>query len=102
MASTGVATAPSRNGHVGDELHNGHAQAEGRSLLGRLAGGLVDQVQRRIPRGDLDDRDPDFIRERLPLLWLIASVWFRGEVRGLGNIPDEGPCCSSAITRAGT
>ncbi|HEX3834700.1 MAG TPA: lysophospholipid acyltransferase family protein, partial [Solirubrobacteraceae bacterium] len=40
---------------------------------------------------DLDDRDPDFIRERLPLMWLIASVWYRGEVRGLGNIPDDGP-----------
>ena len=27
----------------------------------------------------------------LPLLWLAASVWFRGEVRGLGNIPEHGP-----------
>jgi 1-acyl-sn-glycerol-3-phosphate acyltransferase len=24
-------------------------------------------------------------------LWLAASLWFRGEVRGLGNIPDSGP-----------
>jgi 1-acyl-sn-glycerol-3-phosphate acyltransferase len=24
-------------------------------------------------------------------LWLLASLWFRGEVRGLGNIPDSGP-----------
>jgi 1-acyl-sn-glycerol-3-phosphate acyltransferase len=24
-------------------------------------------------------------------MWLLASLWFRGEVRGLGNIPDEGP-----------
>jgi 1-acyl-sn-glycerol-3-phosphate acyltransferase len=23
-------------------------------------------------------------------MWLLASVWFRGEVRGLGNIPDSG------------
>ena len=25
------------------------------------------------------------------MLWLMASIWFRGEVRGLGNIPDSGP-----------
>jgi 1-acyl-sn-glycerol-3-phosphate acyltransferase len=49
------------------------------------------QVARRIPRADLDERDPDFIRERLPLMWLLASVWYRGEVRGLGNVPDSGP-----------
>ncbi len=24
-------------------------------------------------------------------MWLAASVWFRGEVRGLGNIPETGP-----------
>ena len=44
-----------------------------------------------MPRADLDARDPDYIREQLPLLWLLSSLWFRGEVRGLGNIPDEGP-----------
>jgi 1-acyl-sn-glycerol-3-phosphate acyltransferase len=61
------------------------------SLLTRALRAVADQAQRRVPRADLDERDPDFIRERLPLLWLIASVWFRGEVRGLGNIPDSGP-----------
>ncbi len=91
MASTGVARAPSRNGHPGNEHEKGHQQATGRSLLGRVVSGLAGQVERRIPRGDLDERDPDLIRERLPLMWLIASVWFRGEVRGLGNIPDAGP-----------
>jgi 1-acyl-sn-glycerol-3-phosphate acyltransferase len=44
-----------------------------------------------LPKADLDERDPDFIRERLPLMWLIATLWFRGEVRGLGNIPEQGP-----------
>jgi 1-acyl-sn-glycerol-3-phosphate acyltransferase len=91
MASTGVARAPSRNGHPGTERENDHPQASGRSLLGRVVSELARQVQRRVPRGDLDERDPDLIRERLPLMWLIASVWFRGEVRGLGNIPDSGP-----------
>src|SRR4051794_4765238 len=45
----------------------------------------------RIPAADLDERDPDYIRESLPRLWLLASLYFRGEVRGLGNIPEEGP-----------
>ena len=46
---------------------------------------------RRVPPADLDERDPDYIRETLPRMWLLASLYFRGEVRGLGNIPDEGP-----------
>ncbi|HEY6397315.1 MAG TPA: lysophospholipid acyltransferase family protein [Solirubrobacteraceae bacterium] len=59
--------------------------------LGRALRAASDQIVRRIPRADLDERDPDFIRERLPLMWLLASLWYRGEVRGLGNIPDSGP-----------
>jgi len=40
---------------------------------------------------NLDARDPDHIREALPRLWLQASLWYRAEVRGLGNIPEDGP-----------
>src|SRR5207247_2520781 len=40
---------------------------------------------------DLAGGAPESIRESLPRLWLLASLWFRGEVRGLGNIPEEGP-----------
>ena len=40
---------------------------------------------------DLETRDPDFIREFLPILWLLASFWYRAEVRGLEKIPREGP-----------
>jgi len=60
-------------------------------LAARLAGALTSEVQRRIPRADLDERDPDYIRESLPRLWLMATLWFRGQVRGLENIPEEGP-----------
>jgi 1-acyl-sn-glycerol-3-phosphate acyltransferase len=60
-----------------------------RAVAGRAARELAGQVTRRIPRADLDERDPDYIREQLPGLWLLASLWFRGEVRGLGNIPDD-------------
>jgi 1-acyl-sn-glycerol-3-phosphate acyltransferase len=58
---------------------------------GRLASQATRQVQRRIPRADLDERDPDYIRENLAGLWLFASFYFRAEVRGLENVPSEGP-----------
>ena len=60
-------------------------------LVQRLVSGVARQVTRRIPAADLDERDPDYIRESLPGTWLLASLYFRGEVRGLGNIPENGP-----------
>src|SRR3954454_9914501 len=56
--------------------------------LGRL---LSDQLQKRIPTADLDERDPDYIRETLPGMWLLASLYFRADVKGLEKIPAEGP-----------
>lgn len=56
-----------------------------------VTGGLTDRFQRRIPRADLDERDPDYIRESLPGLWMLASFWYRADVRGLNNVPREGP-----------
>jgi 1-acyl-sn-glycerol-3-phosphate acyltransferase len=91
MAQADVADRSSRNGHVTDEPPARSAGGQRGSLVGRVLRELADQAQRRIPRADLDERDPDYIRERLPQLWLLASLWFRGEVRGLGNIPDSGP-----------
>jgi 1-acyl-sn-glycerol-3-phosphate acyltransferase len=40
---------------------------------------------------DFDDRDPDYIREQLPWQWLLSSLYFRGEVRGLANVPEHDP-----------
>jgi 1-acyl-sn-glycerol-3-phosphate acyltransferase len=40
---------------------------------------------------DLDARDPDYIRSMLPLMWLIASLYFRAEVRGLERVPEDKP-----------
>jgi 1-acyl-sn-glycerol-3-phosphate acyltransferase len=91
MARAETATGASRNGHSATTHAPGRNGAMRPSLLTRIAREVADQAQRRIPRADLDERDPDFIRERLPRLWLLASLWFRGEVRGLGNIPDDGP-----------
>jgi 1-acyl-sn-glycerol-3-phosphate acyltransferase len=90
MAETGTAGRPDTNGHVPADAASAES-APRRSLLGRALNEVAGQVQRRIPHADLDERDPDFIRERLPLMWLAASLWYRGEVRGLGNVPDSGP-----------
>jgi 1-acyl-sn-glycerol-3-phosphate acyltransferase len=56
-----------------------------------LFSGVAELVKSRVPAADLDERDPDYIRESLPRLWLLASLYFRAEVRGLGNVPEEGP-----------
>jgi 1-acyl-sn-glycerol-3-phosphate acyltransferase len=49
------------------------------------------QVASRVPKADLDQRDPDYIRDQLPGLWLLASLYFRADVRGLDRIPTDGP-----------
>jgi 1-acyl-sn-glycerol-3-phosphate acyltransferase len=53
------------------------------SDLARLADGL--------PGDDLDEWDPDYIRRTLPILSTLFRGYFRGEVRGLDNIPPSGP-----------
>src|SRR4051795_6461496 len=43
-----------------------------------------------VPGDDPDEWDPEYIRRTLPLLDATFGNYFRGEVRGLGNIP-RGP-----------
>ena len=82
-----AAEAARSNGRPPEE-----ASREGLSTLpARFIRGIAKQVERRIPTADLDERDPDYIRENLPAAWLVSSLYFRGEVRGLGNIPESGP-----------
>ncbi len=40
---------------------------------------------------DLEARDPEYIRNMLPLMWLLTTVYFRAEVRGMERVPEEGP-----------
>jgi 1-acyl-sn-glycerol-3-phosphate acyltransferase len=90
MTQADATRSASRNGHdPGTSVPSDPAAPS--SVLGRAWRELTGVVGRRIPRADLDERDPDYIREQLPLFWLFSSLWFRGEVRGLGNVPDEGP-----------
>lgn len=90
MAETGAGTVTSdgetqrQNG--GDPGQKPDGGSGGPSLLRRF----VNELQSRLT-ADLDDRDPDFIRENLSLTWLLATIWFRGEVRDMERIPEEGP-----------
>jgi 1-acyl-sn-glycerol-3-phosphate acyltransferase len=60
-------------------------------LFERTASSASFEFRRRIPKADLDERDPDYIRDHLPQLWLLASLYLRADVRGLDNIPEKGP-----------
>ena len=85
-------TSSSRNGGAangGPPHHSGGERAAPRKR--GLIEATTESVLSRIPRADLDERDPDYIREQLPGMWMLASFYFRAEVRGLHNIPAEGP-----------
>jgi 1-acyl-sn-glycerol-3-phosphate acyltransferase len=89
-----AARRASTNGHT--RVENGEANGSGgrpgigqiAALLGQAVG---QQVAKRIPTADLDERDPDYIRENLPGSWLLASFYFRADVKGLHHIPADGP-----------
>jgi 1-acyl-sn-glycerol-3-phosphate acyltransferase len=81
----------SRNGTSANGHRPPGADGDGPGLVSRLVKGVTAQVAKRIPTADLDERDPDYIRDNLPALWLLSSLYWRGEVRGLGNVPEEGP-----------
>lgn len=72
-----------------------HAQGNGGfspvEVGSRVVRAISELAQSRIPKADLDERDPDYIRETLPGLWMLASYYFRADVRGLQHIPAEGP-----------
>jgi 1-acyl-sn-glycerol-3-phosphate acyltransferase len=95
MTDATTAANASSNGHgelpPGSRPGAADAARSAGGLAARFARSVAGAVQSRIPTADLDERDPDYIRERLPGIWLLASLYFRGDVRGLGNIPEEGP-----------
>jgi 1-acyl-sn-glycerol-3-phosphate acyltransferase len=90
MAESGAGTATSDRGRQsengGDPGQKRESGSGGPSLLRRFVSGLQSRLT-----ADLDDRDPDFIRENLSLSWLLATIWFRGEVRNMERIPEQGP-----------
>jgi len=88
--STGESTnGASANGGDPQAAANGGMSAV--ELGSRVAKAISSLAQSRIPKADLDERDTDYIRETLPGLWMLASYYFRADVRGLDRIPANGP-----------
>lgn len=54
----------------------------------RTAAGVL---RARVRPVDPDERDPFLVRDVLPGAWLLASLWFRAEVRGLHHVPRDTP-----------
>jgi 1-acyl-sn-glycerol-3-phosphate acyltransferase len=79
-----------RAGGDGVRQAAGELLGAGRRLAGAGLGAAAKRVQRALT-ADLDDRDPDYIRENLPLAWLAATIWYRAEVRNMGKVPEQGP-----------
>ena len=86
--STSTAYGSSNGGAPGEAPPRAGALVD---MVTRLVGAIAEGAQRRVPTADLDERDPDYIRETLPGLWMLASLYFRADVRGLQHIPEEGP-----------
>ena len=86
--STSTAHGSTNGGAPGTATPGPGSLAE---IATRLIGAIADEAQRRVPTADLDERDPDYIRETLPGLWMLASLYFRADVRGLQHIPEDGP-----------
>jgi 1-acyl-sn-glycerol-3-phosphate acyltransferase len=95
MTPTGPAQHAQRNGGGAGDLELDVARDEpGAGSLGSLMGGATRFVREHVSRrleARLEDRDPDYLREVLPLFWLISTFYFRAEVRDLGNVPADRP-----------
>jgi 1-acyl-sn-glycerol-3-phosphate acyltransferase len=62
------------------------------AMGGSMLDDTIQLLKRGIPPGDdLDAWDPEYIRQTVPLMSTVFGTYFRGEVRGLENIPAEGP-----------
>lgn len=60
-------------------------------MLAAAADDVAGTLSRRPPLDPFDYRDPSYIQHTLPALRLWSKFYFRADVRGLENIPDEGP-----------
>lgn len=65
--------------------------ADGAIASGQMAVGDLLHLRRTLDGNDIDAWDPEYIRRVLPLWRAVMATYFRGEVRGLENIPDSGP-----------
>jgi 1-acyl-sn-glycerol-3-phosphate acyltransferase len=95
---TSLAGKAQQNGSGDSDEIDAGAREDGSRPAGGPLGGLLSAglgaVKSRVDKrlhADLHNRDPDYLREILPALWLLSTFYFRGSVRNLGNIPEDEP-----------
>jgi 1-acyl-sn-glycerol-3-phosphate acyltransferase len=64
---------------------------DGAIAWGEMAADDLLHLRRTLGGNDIDAWDPEYIRRVLPLWRTAMGTYFRGDVRGLDNIPEEGP-----------
>ena len=64
---------------------------DGTLAWGEMAVDDLTHLRRVVEADGIEGWDPDYIRRVLPIWHAALGTYFRGEVRGLDNIPD-GPC----------
>jgi 1-acyl-sn-glycerol-3-phosphate acyltransferase len=72
-------------------LNAGARTVDGAAAWGQMAADDLLHLGRALDGDRLDAWDPDYIRRVLPLWRAVFGTYFRGEVRGLDNIPADGP-----------
>jgi 1-acyl-sn-glycerol-3-phosphate acyltransferase len=99
----GGAIAAASNGHQAEidaQLAEFAATPEFEKLVGEdwdwrenpsAAARFGERILDLIATGSFEGRDPDLIRENLPFMWLVATLYFRSKVDGIENIPEKGP-----------
>lgn len=90
-ARGGIHGAPSRPGLRAPGVPGVNLTRSAAGFVSRKAREQAYKLAGPLRPASLDERDPDELRDTLPLMWLISSLWFRSEVRGMGNVPAEGP-----------
>src|SRR5215210_975732 len=85
------AVARSTPGPLGDAIDAGTKLVDGVAAWTEMVVDDWTHLGRTLDGNDIDAWDPDHIRRVLPILRTFFNGYFRGEVRGLENIPDEGP-----------
>jgi 1-acyl-sn-glycerol-3-phosphate acyltransferase len=76
---------------VGSLLRASVKAVDGAVAWSEMAASDLMHLRRTLDGNDVDAWDPDYIRRVLPAWRAIMGTYFRGEVRGLDNIPADGP-----------
>jgi 1-acyl-sn-glycerol-3-phosphate acyltransferase len=75
---------------IGSAFSAGVKAVDAATAWGEMVVSDLAHLDRTLDGSDIDAWDPDYIRRVLPLWRAVVGTYFRGEVRGLENIP-EGP-----------